>query len=195
MQAHANLVRHTASVLFRQPVTRRCSAASSSSSGASTNADATTPSSSSTATVQYRGRALTVPVGTRLRTALLEAGLTPHNDRAQIINCRGLGTCGTCAVEVRGKVQPPSWTAAEQLRLNFPPHKAPNNERLRLACQVTLCEGDVSVIKYNRFWGQGDEAVPDVAEGEEGVRPPLGELEFVLDRTRRSSKMGGPGSV
>lgn len=31
---------------------------------------------------------------------------------------------------------PASWTAAEQLRLNFPPHKPPNNQRLRLACQV-----------------------------------------------------------
>jgi len=39
--------------------------------------------------------------GTTLRTALLLNGLSPHNGRAQLINCRGLGTCGTCAVEVR----------------------------------------------------------------------------------------------
>lgn len=38
--------------------------------------------------------------GATLRTAMLEAGVTPHNGRAALINCRGLGTCGTCAVEV-----------------------------------------------------------------------------------------------
>lgn len=40
------------------------------------------------------------PRGATLRTAMLEAGVTPHNGRATLINCRGLGTCGTCAVEV-----------------------------------------------------------------------------------------------
>ena len=38
--------------------------------------------------------------GARLRTALLTHGLTPHNEGAVYINCRGLGTCGTCAVEI-----------------------------------------------------------------------------------------------
>ncbi len=40
------------------------------------------------------------PRGATLRTAMLEAGVTLHNGRATLINCRGLGTCGTCAVEV-----------------------------------------------------------------------------------------------
>lgn len=51
--------------------------------------------------VSYRGQTVTVPKGTVIRTALLQNGLTPHNGRSQVINCRGLGTCGTCAVEVR----------------------------------------------------------------------------------------------
>ena len=42
----------------------------------------------------------------------------------------------SCAVPCRGEVQPAVWTTAEQLRLNFPPHSAPGNQRLRLACQV-----------------------------------------------------------
>ena len=67
---------------------------------------------------------------------MLEAGVTPHNGRAALINCRGLGTCGTCAVEVQGPVEPQQWTAAERLRLHFPPHSPPGNQRLRLACQV-----------------------------------------------------------
>jgi hypothetical protein len=35
-------------------------------------------------------------------------------------------------------VLPEAWTSAERLRLNVPPHKAPGNARLRLACQVGL---------------------------------------------------------
>ena len=76
--------------------------------------------------------------GATLRTAMLQAGVTPHNGRATLINCRGLGTCGTCAVEIRGEVEPREWTTQETLRLNFPPHSAPANQRLRLACQVRL---------------------------------------------------------
>lgn len=46
---------------------------------------------------------------------------------------------GLLCVPRRGSVSPAAWTAAERLRLNFPPHKAPNNQRLRLACQVSRC--------------------------------------------------------
>ncbi len=58
------------------------------------------------ATVSYRGRQFQVPVGTKLRTALLRDGrVSPHNGQAQLINCRGIGSCGTCAVEIRYVVQ------------------------------------------------------------------------------------------
>lgn len=99
-----------------------------------------------------------------VRVAMLTSGVSPHNGRAKLINCRGLGTCGTCAVQVShtsrdvvlscslslwpGKndcvlyglrqIEPPSavepqqWTTQESVRLNFPPHGAPNNARLRL---------------------------------------------------------------
>ncbi|PNH08626.1 hypothetical protein TSOC_004823 [Tetrabaena socialis] len=86
--------------------------------------------------IAFRGREAAVPPGTKLRTALLLSGLTPHSEGAVYINCRGLGSCGTCAVEVSGAVQPAEWTTAERLRLNFPPHSAPGNRRVRLACQV-----------------------------------------------------------
>lgn len=80
-----------------------------------------------------------LPLLQTLRTALLRSGVTPHNGQAQLINCRGLGTCGTCAVEIEGDVSPKSWNAKEGLRLNFPPHKSPGNQKLRLACQVGWC--------------------------------------------------------
>ena len=113
---------------------------------------------------------------------MLKGVESPHNGGtlggANVMNCRGLGTCGTCAVEIipSGAATPQQWTNAERLRLNFPPHGPPGNKRLRLACQVRVrraCE----VRKYDRFWGQGDavstEAVEDAA--------PLGALEFLLD--------------
>ncbi|KAL4421614.1 hypothetical protein ABPG75_010905 [Micractinium tetrahymenae] len=136
--------------------------------------------------------------GATLRTAMLEAGVTPHNGRATLINCRGLGSCGTCAVEVRGPVEPAGWTAQERLRLNFPPHGPPGNARLRLACQVA-CQGDLAVVKRTQFWGQGEEVVPDFPDATAGAAGtagtagtaaaaevmPLGQLEFVLDRRRQ----------
>lgn len=130
--------------------------------------------------VSFKGAEVPARRGETLRTALLRSGVaTPHNGRAQLINCRGLGTCGTCAVEIRGKVCPASWNAKERLRLNFPPHASPGNERLRLACQVRV-EGDLEVTKYDKFWGQGDAETAD-----RSFSTPFGELEFLLDAGKR----------
>lgn len=118
-----------------------------------------------------------------MRTALLLQGLSPHSEGAKYINCRGLGTCGTCAVEVRGVVSPSAWTTAEQLRLNFPPHSAPSNQRLRLACQVR-CQSDLEVVKYDKFWGEGGRRLPDLPgkpAGGAAAAMPLGRLELVMD--------------
>ena len=134
--------------------------------------------------VVYRGRTLRAAEGERLRTALLLAGESPHNGASAEVNCRGLGTCGTCAVEVSPPhaVLPEQWTAAERLRLNFPPHAPPTNHRLRLACQVRL-KGEATVVKHAGFWGSKPERLPDLAPEEaEAARAPLGRLELVLDR-------------
>ncbi|KAI3424813.1 hypothetical protein D9Q98_008199 [Chlorella vulgaris] len=147
--------------------------------------------------ISYLNRLVRVPHGTTLRTALLEAGLTPHNGQSKLINCRGLGTCGTCAVEVVGQLDPPAWTTRERLRLNFPPHCPPGNRRLRLACQVA-CQSDLRVIKRSKFWGQGDDLVTDLPSADGNLPAtaaataaqvmPLGELELVLDRRRRAQQ-------
>lgn len=65
--------------------------------------------------VTYRGNTVAVRRGATLRTALLQSGLTPHNGNAKVINCRGLGTCGTCAVEVR-------WGGATGLCVGYERH-------------------------------------------------------------------------
>ena len=113
--------------------------------------------------------------GELLRTALLRRGLSPHNNNSQLINCRGLGTCGTCAVEVRGDVEPRDASQRERLRLSFPPHELRPN--LRLACQCVV-RGDVVVSKFEGFWGARSTLAPAAAN----AKTYFGELEFLLDR-------------
>lgn len=55
-----------------------------------------------------------------------------------MVVCRGLGTCGTCAVQVVGKVVPEQWGNQERLRFKLPPHNSSRSAHLRLACQVNF---------------------------------------------------------
>ncbi|MFC3477412.1 2Fe-2S iron-sulfur cluster-binding protein [Halobacterium litoreum] len=100
-------------------------------------------------TIHYEGRDIECETGATLRDALKEAGETPHNGLSDTLNCHGMATCGTCAVEVEGDVSEP--TSGERRRLSFPPHDADSG--LRLACQVRV-RGDVTVTKHGGFWGQ-----------------------------------------
>jgi ferredoxin len=83
---------------------------------------------------------------------LLRARVPLYNGVARALNCRGFGTCGTCAVHVEGEVSPLS--SAENVRLNLPPHHL--EPGLRLACQCTVL-GDVTVRKHAGIWGQRSE--------------------------------------
>ena len=85
-----------------------------------------------------------------LRRALLAAKTPLYNGIARQIHCRGLGTCGTCAIEVSGPVS--DMTRIEKWRLGFPPHKA--GSRLRLACQCRVL-GDIEIKKRSGLWGTG----------------------------------------
>ena len=100
-------------------------------------------------TVTVGERTIECEAGAILRDVLREAGQSPHNGRSELLNCRGHGSCGTCAVGVTGAVSDP--TRAERIRLSVPPHNPDSG--LRLACQVRV-EGDVTVEKYPGFWGQ-----------------------------------------
>lgn len=104
--------------------------------------------------VTAQGKTFECAPGANLRKVLLENGVELYNDKAKQMNCRGIGTCGTCAVKVEGQVSEPSWR--EKGRLSLPPHSPSKN--LRLACQ-TKVSGDVSVTKYEGMWGQGDRTV------------------------------------
>jgi ferredoxin len=123
--------------------------------------------------------------GELLRTAALLCGIvSPHNGRANLINCRGLGTCGTCAVEIQDVnggvlLKNPGRNAVEKIRLSIPPgHDATQSAKLRLACQFPVYE-DLTVMKRAGFWGQ----YPEMASEPSKPTMPLGEWEFVLDKT------------
>jgi len=116
-------------------------------------------------TVEFRGRRIDCEEGATLRRVLVEAGLSPHNGVTERLNCRGHGSCGTCAVQVEGETDEPG--RLERLRLGTPPHH-PNHD-LRLACQTEV-RGDLVVRKYPGKWGQhvGREPLPDVDAGATG---------------------------
>lgn len=99
--------------------------------------------------VSFQEQRIPCDAGVNLRSLLLERGLAPYNGMARWVNCRGLGSCGTCAVAIRGHVSP--MTLAERLRLALPPHRPGSN--LRLACQCRVL-GDMDVVKHDGFWGQ-----------------------------------------
>jgi len=100
-------------------------------------------------TIKFKGKTVEAKQGDNLRKALLKADVSPYNGAATWLNCQGLGTCGTCAVELKGAVSP--LTKVEKWRLNFPPHKS--NSGLRLACQCKV-EGNLELVKHKGFWGE-----------------------------------------
>ncbi|HSM81382.1 MAG TPA: 2Fe-2S iron-sulfur cluster-binding protein [Nodosilinea sp.] len=104
-------------------------------------------------TVTAQGKTIPCEPGTNLRRLLLDHGVALYNGQAQTINCRALGTCGTCAVHIEGAegaVSAPNWR--DRTRRSLPPHDPQRD--LRLACQTQVL-GDITVTKYDGFWGQG----------------------------------------
>lgn len=85
-------------------------------------------------TVIAQGKTFEREVGANPRKVLLENGIPLYNGKAKLINCRGLGTCGTCAVQVEGEVSAANWK--DQARRSLPPHSPTANRRL--ACQTQV---------------------------------------------------------
>jgi ferredoxin len=110
--------------------------------------------------VTAQGKTVECETGANLRQVLLQQGVALHNDQSQWINCRGLGTCGTCAVQVEGAVSAATWR--ETARRSMPPHSLTQDRRL--ACQTRVL-GDVAVTKFDGFWGHQDQIrwTPDAA--------------------------------
>ena len=98
--------------------------------------------------VRFAGESIECLEGANLRSVLVRARLPLYTRAASALNCRGHGTCGTCAVRVDGPISEP--TRAERLRLRLPPHTL--DAGLRLACQVKVL-GDVEVTKQEGLFG------------------------------------------
>lgn len=105
-------------------------------------------------TITAQGQTITCDRNANLRQELLKAGIDLYNGQAKLINCHGIGSCGTCAVEIEGEVSAPNWR--DRTRRSLPPHNSDRN--LRLACQTQVL-GDITVKKYDGFWGQGSNLV------------------------------------
>ena len=105
-------------------------------------------------TVTVQGQTLSCKSGANLRKVLLKHDINLHNGQSKIINCRGIGSCGTCAVAIIGTVYPANWR--DKARRSLPPHSLAQNRRL--ACQTKVL-GNIEVTKYAGFWGQGEAVI------------------------------------
>jgi ferredoxin len=105
--------------------------------------------------ITTQGKTFACELGANLRQVLLDNGAEVYNGAANPINCHGLGTCGTCAIEVEGTVSEMGWR--EKARLSLPPHSLEKNRRL--SCQIKVLD-NLIVIKHQGFWGQADEIMP-----------------------------------
>ncbi|NET47935.1 MAG: (2Fe-2S)-binding protein [Merismopedia sp. SIO2A8] len=108
-------------------------------------------------TIFAQGKTIQCATGSNLRRVLLDHKVDLYNGQANLINCRGIGSCGTCAVQIEGAkdaVSAVNWR--DRTRRSFPPHSSDRN--LRLACQTQVL-GDIHVTKFDGFWGQGHQRI------------------------------------
>jgi len=99
-----------------------------------------------------------------LKKTLKQFNIFPYNGKSKYLNCKGIGSCGTCAVSVLdfdgNKIYSSKdeyigdLTKMEKIRLNFFPHTLDNSfeKSLRLSCQYKI-KTDLMTIKNNGFWG------------------------------------------
>ena len=99
--------------------------------------------------IEFEGKQIACEKGANLREVLISNKQSPHNGASAMLNCFGIGTCGTCSVKILGKQNRIS--SKEKARLNFPPHKA--SAGLRLSCRVKVID-NIIVQKGKGFWGQ-----------------------------------------
>ena len=99
-----------------------------------------------------------VPVGSNLRKEAIKAGIRLYNgingygaSVNEVLNCHGLGHCGTCRVKIvkgRENVKPQALTLSEKFSFTINPLAQAayigNEDTMRLAC-CTQVMGDMTV--------------------------------------------------
>ena len=88
---------------------------------------------------------LVAPVGTTLRTALLDAGHSPYTRLTERANCGGRGLCATCGVRIDGgETSPEHWHDELAARWGYP----------RLSCRIELTSDLRVRIPEKVIWGR-----------------------------------------
>ena len=88
---------------------------------------------------------LEVPSGANLRAEAMKAGIQIYQGFDRLLNCRGLGLCGTCKVLVKKGMENLSPKGfRERLKLATMLSSVGHEDEMRLACQ-TAVNGDCTI--------------------------------------------------
>jgi len=86
-----------------------------------------------------------VPEGANLRAEAKRAGVQLYQGPEKVLNCMGLGSCGTCRVNItKGMENTSPRGLKERLRMAVSMAYIGNEETMRLACQTEVL-GDIEV--------------------------------------------------
>ncbi len=98
-----------------------------------------------TITFTSEKKEIQVPAGANLRTEALRAGVQLYPGVHKILNCHGLGQCGSCRVLItKGMENTSRKGLLETGRLAVSLAAIGNEKTMRLACQ-TKVNGDITV--------------------------------------------------
>lgn len=98
-----------------------------------------------TITFTSEKKEIQVPAGANLRTEALRAGVQLYPGVHKVLNCHGLGQCGSCRVLItKGMENASRKGLMESARLAVSLAYIGNEQTMRLACQ-TRVEGDITV--------------------------------------------------
>jgi ferredoxin len=98
-----------------------------------------------TITFTSEKKEIQVPAGANLRTEALRAGVQLYPGVHKVLNCHGLGQCGSCRVLItKGRENASRKGFMESARLAVSLAYIGNEQTMRLACQ-TRVNGDITV--------------------------------------------------
>lgn len=111
-------------------------------------------------TIVNEKKDIEVPVGANLRQEVRKQGVELYPWHARLLNCRGLGLCGTCLVYVKSGMENLSPKSTME-KINFAVHPMTmlavlgHEDEARLACQVQV-NGDCAIEAQPEFNWSGE---------------------------------------
>ena len=96
-------------------------------------------------TIANEKKDIEVPVGANLRQELRKAGVQVYRGASRLLNCHGLGLCGTCRVLVKkGMENLTPKTRRERFKLATSIASIGHEDEMRLSCQAHV-QGDCTI--------------------------------------------------